>query len=271
MAEGSGAASDAPEGPEGYDTYHAPIMAPFVGELLDAVDLRPGATVLDLACGTGFTARAAAPLVGPTGRVFGVDSDPDMVRVARDRHPRLYPDIEFTVAAADRLPYPDATFDAVVCQQGAQFFPDLDACLAEAARVTRPGGRFAATVWAPLDRQPYFLAQRRAVEEYGGPDAARHFARPFSGTAERLTTALRTAGYGDTAHREVTFGVALPPLDAYAPAHLATLWGGLIREAGGEEALTRAARLVRDQLADRVTADGTATLPFTAVLVTATR
>ncbi|MET7427385.1 MULTISPECIES: class I SAM-dependent methyltransferase [Streptomyces] len=271
MADGSGVPSDAPEGPEGYDTYSAPIMTPFVGELLDAVDLRPGATVLDIACGTGFTARAAAALVGPAGRVFGVDIDADMIRVARDRHPRLYPDIEFTVASADLLPYPDAGFDAVVCQQGAQFFPDLDAALAEAARVTRPGGRFAATVWAPLDRQPYFLAQQRAVEEYGGPEAPRHFALPFARTAGQLTTALRTAGYGDTAHREITFGITLPPLDQYVPAHLATLWGGLIREAGGEEALTRAARLVRGQLADRAGTDGTATLPFTAVLVTATR
>ncbi|MEU6670549.1 methyltransferase domain-containing protein [Streptomyces sp. NPDC046727] len=258
-------------GPEGYDTHNAPIMGPFVAELLDAVDLGPGAVVLDLACGTGFAARAAAPLVGPTGRVFGADIDADMIRVARDRHPRLYPDIEFTVAPADHLPYDTAAFDAVVCQQGVQFFPDLAAPLTETARVTRPGGRFAATVWAPVDRQPYFLAQQRAVQRYGGPDAARYFTRAFTTTAEQLTTALDTAGYRDTAHREVTFGITLPPLDEYAHAHLSALWGGLLREAGGEEALSRAADLVRDELATHLAADGTTTLPFTAVLVTATR
>ncbi|MFF5534304.1 class I SAM-dependent methyltransferase [Streptomyces cinerochromogenes] len=270
MAHGHSGSED-PDGPEGYDTHQAPIMAPFVAELLDAVDLAPGEVVLDLACGTGFAARAAAALVGPTGRVHGADIDAEMIRVARDRHPRLYPDIEFTAAPADHLPYDTGTFDAVVCQQGAQLFTDLGAALAETARTTRPGGRFAATIWAPVDRQPYFLAQQTAVRRYGGPQATRHFARAFALTAEQLTAALRTAGYGDTAHREITFGITLPPLDTYARAHLSTLWGGLIREAGGEDALSRAAALVREQLAGHLTEDGTATLPFTAILTTATR
>ncbi|GAA2785815.1 methyltransferase domain-containing protein [Streptomyces rameus] len=258
--------------PERYDTYAAPINTPFATALLDAVDLWPGAAVLDLACGTGFTARAAAALVGPTGRVFGADVNEGMIRVARARHPRLYPDIEFTVAPADRLPYPDDSFDVVVCQQGAQFFPDLSAALAETARVTRPGGRFAATVWAALDRQPYFLAQRRAIEEYGGPEAAESLAQAFSCTAERLTTALHQAGYRDTAHREVGFGVALPPLDGFARNQLSgTPWGALVGEAGDEEALTRAGETVRDRLAAHLAPDGTATVPFTAILVTALR
>ncbi|MFI9809900.1 class I SAM-dependent methyltransferase [Streptomyces sp. NPDC052301] len=259
------------EGPEGYDVHSAPIMGPFVAELLDAADLGPGDTVLDLACGTGFVAHAAAPLVGPAGRVFGADIDEGMIRVARDHHPRLYPDIAYTVAPADRLPYEAAVFDAVVCQQGAQFFPDLTAALTETARVTRPDGRFAATVWAPVERQPYFLAERRAIQEYGGPDTIRHFDKAFTCTAERLATALGAAGYRDIAHREVTFGIALPPLDTYAHDHLSALWGSLITAAGGAEALTRAAGLVRDELADHTAADATATLPFTAILVTATR
>ncbi|MFB7505785.1 class I SAM-dependent methyltransferase [Streptomyces broussonetiae] len=259
------------EGPERYDAYSAPVMRPFVAELLDAVDPGPGSAVLDLACGTGYAAHAAAALVGPAGRVCGADLDEGMIRVARAGHPRLYPDIDFTVAPADHLPYDTAAFDAVVCQQGAQFFPDLASALTEAARVTRPGGRFAATVWASLDRQPYFLAQQRALEEYGGPDAPGHFARAFSRTAEQLTAALCAAGFHAPAHREVTFGITLPPLDAYAPGHLAALWGGLITQSSGEEALTRAGRLVLEQLAHRTAPDGTATLPFTAILVTATR
>src|SRR5689334_22349227 len=130
--------------PERYEQYLAPIMTPFVTALLDAVDLCPGDTVLDLACGTGFAARAPAAHVGPAGRVHGADVNEAMLKVAVAHHPRHYPDIEFTAAPADDLPYPDATFDAVVCQQGAQFFPDLTAALKETARVTRPEGRFAA-------------------------------------------------------------------------------------------------------------------------------
>ncbi|MGW3203585.1 class I SAM-dependent methyltransferase [Streptomyces sp. NPDC001135] len=257
---------------ERYETYAAPINTPFATALLDAVDLWPGAAVLDLACGTGFTARAAAALVGPTGRVYGTDIDEGMIRVARERHPRLYPDIEFTVAPADRLPHPEGAFDVVVCQQGVQFFPDLAAALAETARVTRPGGRFAATVWAALDRQPYFRAQLHAIEDHGSPEAAEALSEAFSCTAELLTSALHKAGYRDVAHREVSFGIALPPLDSYARDQLAcTSWGALIEEAGGEDALTRAGDVVRDQLAPRLAPDGTATVPFTATLVTAAR
>ncbi|WP_028805822.1 class I SAM-dependent methyltransferase [Streptomyces sp. 142MFCol3.1] len=258
--------------PERYERYAAPFMAPFVDAALDAVDLYPGATVLDLACGTGFVARAVAARVGPPGRVFGADVNEGMIRVARAHAPRMYPDIDFTTAPADKLPYEDATFDAVVCQQGVQFFPDLDAAFAEVARVTRPGGRFAATTWAARELIPYFVAQYEAVRQYGGPDVAADYEGAFSGTAERLTAALSTAGFHDGTAREVSFGVALPPLDTYAPGQLSsTSWGQTIIDTRGEEALARAGRAVHAHLADRTAPDGSATVPFTANLVTAVR
>ncbi|MFI6490257.1 class I SAM-dependent methyltransferase [Streptomyces sp. NPDC050564] len=258
--------------PERYEQYAAPLMAPFVATILDAADLFPGATVLDLACGTGFTARAAAARVGPAGRVSGADVNEGMIRVARENAPRMYPDIEFTVAPADKLPYEDAAFDAIVCQQGVQFFPELPAALAETARVTRPGGRFVATAWADRDRIPYFVAQYEAVKEYGGPEIAADYEGAFSGTAERLTTALRTAGFHDVTSREVSFGIAFPPLAEYAPGQLSsTSWGQSIVDNAGDDALVRAGRAVHARLADRTAPDGSATLPFTANLVTGVR
>ncbi|NGO15058.1 methyltransferase domain-containing protein [Streptomyces sp. HC44] len=258
--------------PERYERYVAPIMAPFVEAVVDAVDLFPGAMVLDLACGTGFAARVAAARVGPAGRVFGADANDGMLKVAAAHHPRMYPDIEFTVAPADQLQYADDTFDAVVCQQGAQFFPDLDAAFAQTARVTRPGGRFAATVWASMDKSPYFVAQQRAIAEHGGPEAAAAFAAAFSCTAERLTTALRRAGFQQVTDREVTFGIDLPPLPDFAAGHLSALpWGQAIADTGGQEALTSAGRTVHDLLRDHTAPDGTATVSFTSTLVTGVR
>ncbi|MFE9677855.1 class I SAM-dependent methyltransferase [Streptomyces sp. NPDC006259] len=252
--------------PERYEHYVAPLMAPFVTALVDAGDLYPGATVLDLACGTGFAARAAAAQVGPTGRVAGTDIDEARLEVAVDRHPRLYPDIEFTAAPADDLPYPDATFDVVLCQQGAQFFPDLDAALREAARVLRPGGRFAATVWSDLEASPYFAAQHRAVRRYCGPDTAADFQEAFH-AADRLATAMDGAGLRRPTRHDLTFTITLPPLQDYVPGHLSAIpWGRTLTETGGEEALTRAADTVRAALP----ADTTA-FPFTATLVTAHR
>ncbi|MGV9558930.1 methyltransferase domain-containing protein [Streptomyces sp. NPDC003522] len=252
--------------PERYEHHVAPLMAPFVTALVDAADLYPGATVLDLACGTGFAARAAAAQAGPTGRVVGADPDGAMLEVAVEHHPRLYPDIEFTAAPADDLPYPDATFDAVLCQQGVQFFPDLDAALREAARVLRPAGRFAATVWSNLEASPYFAAQLLAVRQYGGPDAAADFQEAFRAT-DRLTAALDAAGFRRTTRRDLTFTITLPPLRDHVPGHLSAIpWGQAITEAGGEEALVRAADTLRAALPAGATA-----FPFTATLVTARR
>ncbi|MGV9252094.1 class I SAM-dependent methyltransferase [Streptomyces sp. NPDC003697] len=258
--------------PERYEQYAAPLTAPFVTAAVDAVDLYPGATVLDLACGTGVTARAAAPQVGPSGRVFGTDVDEGMLEVARARHPRLYPDIEFTAASADALPYSDAAFDAVVCAQGAQFFPDLDAAMTEVARVLRPGGRCALTVWADRSRSPYFDALHDVIEEYAGPEAAADHESLHSCTADRLTTALHIAGLRDTEAHDTAFGITLSPLAEFARDHLSALpWARQITEARGVQALAAAGRTLADRLADHVAADGSATLPFTAVLVTAVR
>ncbi|GAB7109414.1 class I SAM-dependent methyltransferase [Streptomyces phaeofaciens JCM 4814] len=252
--------------PERYEHYVAPLMAPFVTALVDAADLFPGATVLDLACGTGFAARTAAAQAGPTGRVAGADLNEGMLKIAVACHPRLYPDIEFTPAPADDLPYSDATFDAVLCQQGAQFFPDLDAALRETARVTRPGGRFAATVWSDLDDSPYFVAQYKTLGRLGGPEATEAYRSAFH-AADRITTALTGAGYRAVNRRELTFAITLPPLEDYIPGHLSAIpWGQEITETAGEQALTEAARAIRAQLPEDTT-----TFPFTATLVTATR
>jgi ubiquinone/menaquinone biosynthesis C-methylase UbiE len=258
--------------PERYEQYAAPIMAPFVTALLDAVDLCPGETVLDLACGTGFVARIAASHVGPTGHVCGTDLNEGMLKVAGAHHPRQYPDIEFAAAPADRLPYADAAFDVVVCQQGAQFFPDLDAAMREAARVTRPGGRFAATVWARRDRSPYLAAQYEALSEHGGRELADSVAAAFSCTPERLTAALEAAGFQDVATREVTFGVTLPPLAEYATGQLSSVpWGQTLADRLGDGFFALAGREIADRLAEHTAPDGSATLPFTANLATAKR
>ncbi|GGZ25105.1 class I SAM-dependent methyltransferase [Streptomyces poonensis] len=257
--------------PERYEQYVAPIMAPFIEAVLDIVDLFPGAQVLDLACGTGFVARAAAARVGPPGHVCAVDVNEGMLRVAAARAPRWYPDIEFTQAPADALPFEEATFDVVICQQGAQFFPDLDAALKEAARVLRPGGRIALTTWAPKERSPYFDAQYRVIEEYGSPDDTAAFRRAFSCTADRLAAAFVASGLRDGTVHLVTRHVVTPPLTDWVPGLMASVpWTRSLTEAG-PDLMARASRALCDLLVNHKAPDGTATLPFTTLLATATR
>ncbi len=128
-------------GPESYERYIGVFMAPFVDAVIQRAKLTRGSAVLDVACGTGFVARAASSLVGSTGRVAGLDINPGMLEVARAASANANPSIEWHQASAEEIPFEDATFDAVLCSQGIMFLPDLRNGVKEFCRVAAPGGR----------------------------------------------------------------------------------------------------------------------------------
>ena len=131
-------------GPRAYDHSVAEFAGPFADVAVSAVHPRPGEALLDLACGTGFVTRRAAYSVGRAGTVVGLDINPAMLEVAADEGPDM---ADWVCASADDMPFEDGSFDAVVCQQGVQFFPDPVAALAEAGRVLRPAGRHPHATW----------------------------------------------------------------------------------------------------------------------------
>jgi ubiquinone/menaquinone biosynthesis C-methylase UbiE len=81
-----------------------------------------GDRLLDVACGTGAVARYSAPLIGPTGFVTGLDLNPAMLTIARSLSAPGDITIEWREGSATALPYPNASFDIVCCQNGLQFF-----------------------------------------------------------------------------------------------------------------------------------------------------
>ncbi len=103
--------------------------------------VRPGQTVLDCATGTGDLALAFKRAVGPTGRVIGTDFCAEMLAVAPQKALRAKLEVEFEVADATALPYPEASFDVSAIAFGIRNVDDPMRCLRELARVTRPGGR----------------------------------------------------------------------------------------------------------------------------------
>jgi SAM-dependent methyltransferase len=113
---------------------------------ISRLNIAPGAHVLDVACGTGNT---AIPLARGGARVTGVDIATNLLEQARERAAAEGLDITFHEGDAEQLPYPDATFDAVVTMFGAMFAPRHEMVATELARVLKPGGLLAMANWTP--------------------------------------------------------------------------------------------------------------------------
>jgi ubiquinone/menaquinone biosynthesis C-methylase UbiE len=182
--------------PEIYEKYLVPaLFGPWAPTLLKLVSPQPGERVLDLACGTGTVARHAADLVGPTGKVVGLDISAGMLTVARSI-PSPAARIEWKEADALSTPFPDDSFDIVTCQLGLQFFPDRAKAVREMKRVLVPNGRLAILVWRPIRYSPGFEALEQALERHAGSNASEWMRSPFSlGSAQELRNLLREAGF----------------------------------------------------------------------------
>ena len=108
--------------------------------------LPPGTRVLDVACGTG---NSALPLARNGCIVTGVDIATNLLAQARERAAAENLQVTFDEGDAEQLPYPDASFDAVVTMFGAMFAPRPELVASELARVLKPGGRLAMANWNP--------------------------------------------------------------------------------------------------------------------------
>jgi SAM-dependent methyltransferase len=136
--------------PEIYDTLFVPlIFEPYAEDLVRRlVGLRSG-HLLEIAAGTGVVTRAMAAALPPEVKIVATDLNPAMIE--RGRAVGTARDVEWREADAMRLPFPDASFDAIVCQFGVMFFPDKPKAFAEMRRVLRRGGRLLFNVWDRIE------------------------------------------------------------------------------------------------------------------------
>src|SRR5262245_10671333 len=140
-----------------------PRFAPVVHNVLRRGGLKAGHRVLDLGTGTGSVAIGAAGLVAPSGSVTGVDVSPDMLALARRRVAESgHRNIDLREGRAEQLPADEGSFDVLLASLSLMYVIDRAVAAREMRRVLRPGGRFAAAVWAGPDRCDIVLFQQTA-------------------------------------------------------------------------------------------------------------
>jgi ubiquinone/menaquinone biosynthesis C-methylase UbiE len=141
---------------EAYETFFvASIYRYWTPLLLQRAAPQKGERVLDVACGTGVVARSMVPMVGPQGKVVGLDINPAMLEVACQQFSDHCAEIDWREGRAENMPFSRQEFDLVTCQQGIQFFNRTTAAR-EMYRVLRPKGRVAISVWRSLEENPFY-------------------------------------------------------------------------------------------------------------------
>ena len=189
------------------------MFAPITQALVEDAQIGRQQSVLDIATGPGEPALSVAALVGPEGKIFGIDPIPEMVAAARRAADRLgLKNTQFDVAFADHLPFPADTFDAVISRFGVMFFPSPVDGVREMLRVLKPGRKLALAVWHFAERNPFHYTLSRVIDRYvespplapDAPDAFR-FARPG-----KLVQVMTDAGAVAPSERLLQFTIQAP-------------------------------------------------------------
>ncbi|MET0904660.1 MAG: methyltransferase domain-containing protein [Tardiphaga sp.] len=210
--------------PEIYERELVPaVFGAWAPILVELAQPRPGDRVVDVACGTGVVARIAAGRVGPTGAVVGIDLNPGMLSVARSvasTDVGAGGPLQWQEASADKLPFPDGSFDVVYCQLGLQFFADRAAALREMRRVLGVEGRLALMVWRGIDESPGFAVLAEALQRHIGQAAIMR--APFGlSDAGELATLVRAAGFQNVTVDQRGGTVRFPSVERFVLSYVA--------------------------------------------------
>jgi SAM-dependent methyltransferase len=172
-----------------YDRRFGELTMQSIGPLLDAAGAAPGLRLLDVACGPGYVAVAAAR---KGSSVLGVDFAAPMVAIASSANPEL----EFREGDAEKLDLPDCSFDAVVMNFGMLHLERPESAIAEAFRVLRPGGRYAFTVWDVPSRAVAFGIILESVKAHGNMDVPLPDGPPFFRFSDPAEAKATLTSYG---------------------------------------------------------------------------
>jgi len=184
--------------PKMYETYLVPlIFDPYAADLVKRVASRPLTRVLEIAAGTGAVTRGLAASLPERTSIVATDLNQGMLDQAATL--ALERPVIWRQADAMQLPFEDGTFDAIVCQFGAMFFPDKSRAFAEARRVLRPGGVFIFNVWDRIEQNEFADAATAAVAKLFPADPPRFLPRTPYGYFDHAVIKQDLAAGGFTA------------------------------------------------------------------------
>ncbi len=180
-----------------YDELMVPLFfEPYSVDLVHRLDDLENAAILEIAAGTGVVTRALAAALPDTVTITATDLNQAMIdRAIRTGTART---VVWEQADAGSLPYAENSFDVVVCQFGAMFFPAKSACFGEVHRVLRSGGRFVFNVWDCIETNEFADVVTDAVGSLFPADPPRFLARTPHGYHDPQTILedLRAGGFG---------------------------------------------------------------------------
>jgi len=183
--------------PQMYEQYMVPlIFEPYAVDLAARVARCQPARVLEIAAGTGVVTRQLAKALPSEVTIIATDlNQPMLDQAAAIGTARP---VEWRQADAMHLPFPNATFDVVLCQFGVMFFPDKLKAFAEARRVLRPGGQFIFSVWDRIDQNAFAETVIEALETLFPNDPPRFLVRVPHGYHDTSVIAQELARGGFT-------------------------------------------------------------------------
>jgi ubiquinone/menaquinone biosynthesis C-methylase UbiE len=175
---------------EKYDSVWSTSTRQFIPPLLEATDVSPGMSILDVGCGPGYVSAAVAERgTNPTG----LDFSAEMIAIARKTFPRL----EFQEGDAQNLPFADGSFDRVIANFALLHLSHPEKASAEACRVLRPGGRFGFSTWAAKKENVFVQLVDNAIQAHADLEVDLPPGPPYYlyESREEFRAALQRAGF----------------------------------------------------------------------------